>query len=121
MHLSPIKFQTFGKKIDRIGDGADAANNLKFFNEAAKVLDITEDQIKLYRRETKCKKFVSIMDFRTDYAQNNSDYNRIFSNKDFVKRYIEDRNHDGTILNKFNIPLNLMEMIQPIQRIWRMT
>ncbi|BDS12283.1 hypothetical protein [Aureispira anguillae] len=83
------------EKIDRIGDGADAANNLKFFNEAAKVLDITEDQIKLYRRETKCKKFVSIMDFRTDYAQNNSDYNRIFSNKDFVKRYIEDRNHDG--------------------------
>lgn len=81
--------------IDRIGDGSNADNNLKFFNDTAKVLGITEDQIKLYRREEHCKEFVSIVEFRTDYAKNNADYNRIFKNEAFVKQYIDDRNYDG--------------------------
>lgn len=81
--------------IDRIGDGADANNNLKFFNDTAKVIGLTEDQIKLYRREEHCKEFNSIVNYRTDYAEKNSIYNRILNNKDFVQRYLDDRNHDG--------------------------
>jgi hypothetical protein len=81
--------------IDRIGDGADANNNLKFFNEVANVLGLTEEQIKLYRREQHCKKFTSIVNYRIDYAEKVSIYNRIINDKAFVQRYIEDRNHDG--------------------------
>lgn len=81
--------------IDRIGDGNDADNNLKFFNEVAGVLGLTEEQIKLYRREERCKEFNSIVNYRADYAKNNSMYNRILNNKDFLKRYIDDRSNDG--------------------------
>jgi hypothetical protein len=81
--------------IDRVGDGSDADNNLKFFNDVAKSLKITEEQIKLYRREDRCKEFSSLVDYRTDYATHASSYNRIISNEDFVNRYIADRNHVG--------------------------
>jgi hypothetical protein len=81
--------------IDRIGDGADTNNNLKFFNDTAKVIGLSKEQIKLYRREQHCKKFNSIVNYRTDYAANVSIYNRILNNKDFLERYISDRNHDG--------------------------
>jgi hypothetical protein len=49
----------------------------------------------LYRREEHCKEFNSILNYRTDYAEKNSIYSRILDNKDFVQRYIDDRNHDG--------------------------
>jgi hypothetical protein len=83
------------QSIDRIGDGNDANNNLKFFNEVATVLGLSENQIKLYRREERCKEFNSIVNYRTDYAANNSMYNRILNNEAFLKRYIDDRSNDG--------------------------
>jgi len=93
--FEPHQILDIWEKINRIGDGNDADNNLKFFNEAAKVLGLTEDQIKLYRREEHCKEFNSILNYRTDYTEKVSIYNRILSNNDFVQRYIEDRNNEG--------------------------
>jgi len=82
------------EEMNYIGNG-DAHRNLEFFNYVAKIIGLSDKQIKLYRRESECHKFKSIRAFRTHYAGKSSKYDTILNNQDFVNQYVKDRSNKG--------------------------
>jgi hypothetical protein len=92
------------EEMDYIGNG-DAHRNLEFFNYVAEILDLSENQIKLYRRDPECRKFKSIRAFRTHYVGKSADYDTVLNDAEFLDQYIKDRSNKGTHPKKLNYTL----------------
>lgn len=93
---NPQEVMTLWNQLDWIGDGQDPENNLKFFNRVAGVLSLSEEQIKLYRREKACRAFNTVDDFVLYYNKNKEEYDRVLNDKEFVNTYIKQRSNAGT-------------------------
>ncbi len=93
---TPHEVMNLWNEIDWIGDGEDPENNLEFFNKVAKVLSLSEEQIKLYRREEACVAFNNVNDFVQHYNNNKENYDRVLNDEAFVTTYVEQRSNEGT-------------------------
>lgn len=93
---TPEELMTLWNQLDWIGDGEDAENNLQFFNKVAGVLSLSEEQIKLYRREEACRAFSTVDDFVLHYNKDKEEYDRVLNDKNFVATYIAQRSNEGT-------------------------
>ncbi|MGH1336702.1 MAG: hypothetical protein ACRBFS_11285 [Aureispira sp.] len=93
---NPQEVMVLWNQFDWIGDGQNPENNLEFFNKVAGVLSLSEEQIKLYRREEVCHEFTTVDEFVLHYNKSKEDYDRVLNDKVFVDTYIEQRSNDGT-------------------------